>query len=272
MAQNQALTRTVQSLQPTEGTSQNRGSHYGRMAKIEFPKFNGEDVKGWIFRCKQFFRIDGTEDDMKVEFASMHLYDKALTWHQQYVKKYGEGTVWEQYEEKLLERFGAIYEDPMGELKNLKQDSTIQHYQEVFEELLNRVELPELYAMSLLMGGLKKEISIPLRMFKLQTLAEACSMAKLQEASNATLKPRYTPPTPVVSKYAPHVTYSNKNVNMPAKPITAFGNNATIQKAISNRPYRLSQKEMGKKGQKGSVSILTRIMCLATSVVVNSIP
>nr|GFC55820.1 hypothetical protein [Tanacetum cinerariifolium] len=31
---------------------------YGRLAKIEFPKNNGDDVKGWIYRCNQFFRID----------------------------------------------------------------------------------------------------------------------------------------------------------------------------------------------------------------------
>ena len=153
IAQNQALNRAIQGFQHNEGTSHHRGSQYGRMAKIEFPKFNGEDVKGWIFRCKQFFRIDGVEEEMKVELASMHLYDKALTWHQQYLKKYGEGTLWEQYEEKLLERFGAIYEDPMGELMNLKRDSSVQHYQEVFEELLNRVDLPELYDVSLFMGG-----------------------------------------------------------------------------------------------------------------------
>ena len=147
-------------------------------------------------------------------------------------------------------RFGAIYEDPMGDLKNLKQDSSVQHYQEVFEELLNRVDLPELYAVSLFMGGLKKEVSIPLRMFKLQTLAEAYSMAKLQEATNATLKPRYAPPTTPVPKYVSNVSYTNKNMNMPAKPITAFGNNATTEKATGNRPYRLTQKEMEEKRAK----------------------
>ena len=25
---------------------------FGRMSKMEFPRFNGEDVKGWIFRCR----------------------------------------------------------------------------------------------------------------------------------------------------------------------------------------------------------------------------
>nr|GEY67044.1 hypothetical protein [Tanacetum cinerariifolium] len=41
-------------------------------------------------------------------------------------------------------------------------------------------------------GGLKDEISMPLRMFKLKTLADAFCMAKMQEATNAAIRPRYT--------------------------------------------------------------------------------
>ncbi|GKA27150.1 ty3-gypsy retrotransposon protein [Tanacetum coccineum] len=59
------------------------------------------------------------------------------------------------YEEEVIKRFGAIYEDPIVEIKNLKQ--AIQQYQEAFESLLNKVELNEAYAVSLFIGGLKKE-------------------------------------------------------------------------------------------------------------------
>ena len=78
LAQNQALNTALQNLMAGEGTSHNRGTQYGRMSKIEFPRFSGEDVKGWLFRCKQFFKIEGILDEMKIEIASMHLYDKAL--------------------------------------------------------------------------------------------------------------------------------------------------------------------------------------------------
>ncbi|GKE54771.1 hypothetical protein Tco_1489927, partial [Tanacetum coccineum] len=60
--------------------------------------------KGWIFRCRQFFRINNIPEEMKVELAAMHVYDKALAWHQQLVK------------------------------------STVQSYQDQFESLLNKVE------------------------------------------------------------------------------------------------------------------------------------
>ncbi|GKD11400.1 hypothetical protein Tco_1191085, partial [Tanacetum coccineum] len=95
--------------------------HYGRMSKIEFPKFT--------------------------ELAAMHVYDKALAWHQQMIKRYGEACSWELYEQEALRRFGTVFEDPMD------------------------------------------EISMPIRMFRLTTLADAFAMARMQEATNAAMKP-----------------------------------------------------------------------------------
>ncbi|GKF88583.1 hypothetical protein Tco_0259460, partial [Tanacetum coccineum] len=35
-----------------------RNSRFSRLGKMEFPKFHGEDLKGWMFKVKQFFAID----------------------------------------------------------------------------------------------------------------------------------------------------------------------------------------------------------------------
>ncbi|GJX80064.1 hypothetical protein Tco_0328213 [Tanacetum coccineum] len=106
--------------------SQTGHSQYGMMTKIEFLKFNGDDAKGWVYRCKQFFKIDGIVEEIKVDLASMHLYDQALVWHQQYVIKYAEGILWDKYEAKVIKRFGVIYEDPIVELKYFKQEGFMQ--------------------------------------------------------------------------------------------------------------------------------------------------
>nr|CAD1843957.1 unnamed protein product [Ananas comosus var. bracteatus] len=90
----------------SEGNSSNRFHFTPRFTKIEFPRFDGEDLKGWLFRCEQFFEVDGTSEEAKV-----HLFD-----------------------------------DPMAELKNLKQTGTVMEYQDKFDTLLNRVELSEEYA------------------------------------------------------------------------------------------------------------------------------
>nr|GEZ53679.1 hypothetical protein [Tanacetum cinerariifolium] len=128
-----------------EGTS-NRGGGYGRLTKLDILKLNGEDVIGWLFRVKQFFLIDNVHEDQKTRLVSMHLYDKALEWHTQFLKIHGENVLWPDYEKEILARFSSVFEDPMVELKNLKQDGKVKVYQEKLEVLLNRLDLTESYA------------------------------------------------------------------------------------------------------------------------------
>ena len=85
------------------------------------------------------------------------------------------------YEREVLRRFGSVFDDPLMELKKLKQDSSVKEYQEKFEDLLNRVELSEKHAISLFLGGLKNEISLQIRMFTLESLTDVFYMAKMQE-------------------------------------------------------------------------------------------
>lgn len=52
--------------------------------------------------------------------ASVHLYDKASVWFQQFTKLHGEEVNWQMFEEPIEKRFGMVYDDPMEDLKNLK--------------------------------------------------------------------------------------------------------------------------------------------------------
>nr|GEX23289.1 hypothetical protein [Tanacetum cinerariifolium] len=61
----------------SEGTSRGVQPQFTRMTKIEFSKFGGEDVRGWLYKCEQFFEIDHVSDPHKVQLASIHLYDTA---------------------------------------------------------------------------------------------------------------------------------------------------------------------------------------------------
>nr|GEX69360.1 gypsy/Ty3 retroelement polyprotein [Tanacetum cinerariifolium] len=155
-------------LKKEEGTSQPRtdeltaqlrphpepnNTPYGKLIMIEFPKFSGGDVKDWVYRCKYFFKVDGVPDERKIQLAYMHMLDAALVWYQQYVKKYPDNIPWEHFEVEVIKRFGVLYDDPIMKLKNLKQTGSVQTYQEAFEALLNRVDLPELVVVSMFMGG-----------------------------------------------------------------------------------------------------------------------
>nr|GEU51043.1 putative mitochondrial protein [Tanacetum cinerariifolium] len=124
----------IASLKRGEGTSQPRtdeltaqlrphpepnNTPYGKLIRIEFLKFSGDDVKDWVYRCKQFFKVDGMPDGRKIQLASMHMFDVALVWYQQYVKKYPDNTLWEHFEVEVVKRFGVLYDDPIVKLKNL---------------------------------------------------------------------------------------------------------------------------------------------------------
>ncbi|GJV86953.1 reverse transcriptase [Tanacetum coccineum] len=57
------------------GAQNNQGARhanqFSRLAKVKCPKFYGEDVMGWIFKCDQFFLIDNTPEEEKDTFDAL---------------------------------------------------------------------------------------------------------------------------------------------------------------------------------------------------------
>ncbi|GJR98552.1 hypothetical protein Tco_0270726 [Tanacetum coccineum] len=133
-----------------------------QVVEIQFPKFYGEDVLGWIFKCDQFFLIDSTPEEEKVKIVSVHLFDKAL--------------------------FGSVYDDPIASLKNAKYDKSAKDYQDTYDNLLSKVEVSEEHAISLYLGGLPTELEMAVRMFKPKTLSDAYCLTTLQEATLEAVK------------------------------------------------------------------------------------
>ncbi|GJX34501.1 gypsy/ty3 retroelement polyprotein [Tanacetum coccineum] len=232
-----------------EGTSQRGQSTYDRLTKLEFPKFSGEDVQGWLYRVNQFFLLDSIQEDaQKIMLVSMHLFGNALNWHKQFMKRNNGTVIWQHYEEGIKERFDPINENPMVELKILKQTGSIQAYEDLFEALLNKVDQTEAYAISLFIGGLKDEIGLAVRMFKPNKLTDAYCLAKIQEATLAIPKHRYTPilPTPknVATSFVPKTGRYEAKGNILALP-------STSQTVGLNRPRKqLTQQEMAEKRAK----------------------
>ena len=56
------------------------------LSQVDFPRFNGEDFRGWLYKSEQFFEVDETPSYMKVKIAAMNLKGKALQWHQIFMK------------------------------------------------------------------------------------------------------------------------------------------------------------------------------------------
>nr|GEX43961.1 hypothetical protein [Tanacetum cinerariifolium] len=130
-----------------------RGMQYHRVTKIELPRFGGEDVGGWLFRCEQFFKVDNVPGENK--------------------------------------RFGIAYDDPLGEIKKLRQTRSVKDYIDAFDKLLCREDLPMEQTMSFFMAGLQHEIELAVKMFKPKTLAELNRLCKLEDTrlgSEATME------------------------------------------------------------------------------------
>ncbi|GKA39869.1 hypothetical protein Tco_0732462 [Tanacetum coccineum] len=120
-----------------EGTSRGTQPQFTRMTKIEFPKFGGEDVRGWLYKCEQFFEIDQVSDPHKVQLASIHLYDTASLWHRQFVKLMGENASWNLFKEAILLRFGSAYDAYMKEMieveNRIVEDVVVETVKELVE-------------------------------------------------------------------------------------------------------------------------------------------
>jgi len=67
-------------------------------------------------------------ENRRVKIASIHLFGKALVWHQSYMKGFPAGTwpSWEGYKAIVLARFGeGPFDDPLAELVKLKQGGDV---------------------------------------------------------------------------------------------------------------------------------------------------
>lgn len=174
-------------------------SFASRMTKIVFPKFDGSDLRSWLYKCNQFFQLDDIEDAQRVRLAAIHLEGKALLWHQNFMKKCNNVLPnWAKYTEEITLRFGELYDDPMAELKALKQGGTVQEYHDSFDAVASRLQLSEEYMLSCYLGGLEDEIQLVVRMFAPKSVQQALCLAKLQEAAQKAKKTKSTSRPPLL--------------------------------------------------------------------------
>ena len=54
------------------------GNTLSRLSRIDFPRFEGEEVQGWIYKCEEFFELDGIGENRKVMIAAIHLSEQGL--------------------------------------------------------------------------------------------------------------------------------------------------------------------------------------------------
>ncbi|XP_022008416.1 uncharacterized protein LOC110907795 [Helianthus annuus] len=237
--------------------SDSRGSKPFRIGKIDFPKFSGEDVEGWVYRCEHFFAMDDTPDESKLRCAAVHLEGDALQWHRAYLKTRNATVAevaWPDYVRLISARFSdALFEDPLEEMALLQQTGSLQELNTTFDSLLNKVTLSETQAVSLYIKALKPDIRGPVKMFRPRTLHEVYRLAKTQALNNETLEDKFAP-----GKWSGGAAKNNSNVkitpptNAAKMPILPTPNRAsTVNSRPANNQCRLTSKELEQKRAKG---------------------
>ncbi|KAL8159020.1 hypothetical protein V2J09_000557 [Rumex salicifolius] len=223
-----------------------------RLARLDFPRFSGANVKDWLFKAEQFFLIDKTPEEIKVSLASIHLEDKAATWHQSIAPIEAErGTFldWGRYRQLLLDRFGEVIDDPMAELMQLRESDGIVDYNDRFEMIRTRVVLPESYLVSAYLTGLRNDTQMHIRMFKPDSVRTCFMLGKLYEMAH----PKQAGNT--VTKHNPISRFSAGNPKGDNLKNGFLGNKdqeGTKSVAPSNTPRKfLTPAEMSERRAKG---------------------
>jgi len=92
---------------------------------------------------------------------------------------------WTTFTKSLIDRFGAIGNDPMAKLMRLRQKTLVDDYHEVFDSIITRLKLSDDHILSCFLGGLQKEIQMMVRMFQPTSLQHAFTLAMTYEAANS---------------------------------------------------------------------------------------
>ena len=158
-----------------------------RLAKVDFLRFNGENVKEWLFKVEEFFVIDNTPIDLRVQLASIHFDQMAAACHQSLAQSEQDAYViedWEQYKVLLKERFEDVLDDPIADLKKLQETAGIADYHAKFELIRTRVKLSESYLVSAYLAGLNTDTQMHIRIFQPKSVRECWLLGRLYETAH----------------------------------------------------------------------------------------
>jgi hypothetical protein len=111
----------------------------GRLPKLNFPSFDGNNPKLWLSRCLDYFELYDFEEPRWTMVATMHFIPPATHWLPSVEPKL-KSCSWLQFSSILLERFGRDqHEILVRHLLNIKQLGTVSDYIEKFSKLLGQL-------------------------------------------------------------------------------------------------------------------------------------
>lgn len=152
------------------------------LPKLEFPFFDGEDVRVWMDNCESYFEMYQIPAGLKVCAASMHLKGKAALWFQA-SRDYLYVLSWDQFKGAVMNEFEAnSHSDRMLELLTLRQSGSVIEYKNQFDKLAYHIKLfdratSETFLVTQFVLGLKNELRMNVEVQFPQTVAMAAQLA-----------------------------------------------------------------------------------------------
>ena len=167
------------------------------LPRVELPTFRGENPRGWLRKCRKYFKMNTIPAHQWVEVVSYYLEGKADIWFEGLIRENESWMDLEEFAQILCRRFGSR-EDSVEEFNKLIQDKSVDDYIERFEELRSVMSalnssLTEFYYVSSFINGLKEDIKPMLKILKPSNVLMAFEQARWQEESNNALTRRSRP-------------------------------------------------------------------------------
>ncbi|WVZ88557.1 hypothetical protein U9M48_035065 [Paspalum notatum var. saurae] len=159
----------------------------GRLPKLNFPCFDGENPRLWLRHSKDYFELYNVSDSMWIRVATMHFSGAAARWLHSIDSKLPLLS-WPQFCKLLLDRFGRDqHELLVRQMLNIEQsDRSVSEYVEQFAELVDQLAAYESTTDSLhytmrFIQGLHPNLRASVLMQRPSTLDAAYVLAQLQE-------------------------------------------------------------------------------------------
>ncbi|XP_047961686.1 heat shock 70 kDa protein 15-like [Salvia hispanica] len=152
---------------------------------MDLPTFDGSDVLAWLASADQYFLVQKTPMEKRVELASTVLSGPAMSWIQ-FLQCRSPDLTWDQFSDELLIRFGSdLTLDEYEALPTPSQEGSLDDYIAEFEVCLAQLpELTEKQYLGLFLRGLKPNIRMQIQDPTITTYADAFQMAKHIEEFN----------------------------------------------------------------------------------------
>ncbi|XP_072151238.1 uncharacterized protein [Setaria viridis] len=162
--------------------------HLGKLPKLQFPVFEGDNPKLWLSRCEDYFEMYRVDPKIWVKVAVMQfeVSSAAARWALS-VDRQLKRVPWTEFSVMLIDRFGRDQQELLiRPLFHIKQTGTVAEYVAKFTELIDQLiayghSTDQLYYITRFIDGLRDDIRSTVLVQRPSTLDTACTLALLQE-------------------------------------------------------------------------------------------